>query len=123
MMISLKENPQMIYFLFGCIPSRILLIIIAKFIADKKVTLPLMGFISLIISFVFAFLYMFNLRQGKQLETFGKDLWWNSVRPIHSALYLLFALYAIKGQQDIAWVFLLLDLLVAITAFVIHYFL
>jgi ABC-type iron transport system FetAB permease component len=78
-----------------------------------------LGYIALIPALGFLIIYMFNLRKTG-LETGNKEIWWNDIRVIHGLLYLCFALYAIK-QKRYAWVALLLDVILGMVAFSLHY--
>ena len=96
-------------FLIGCIGIRILLTVLAK-IASTEI-LKIMGYLALIPALGFILIYLGNLRETG-FEAGGK-IWWNKLRPIHGILYLLFALYAIKGEK-FAWSILGLDVTVGL---------
>ena len=104
-------------FLFLCIPFRILLVILAKYISPNY--LPYLGYISLIIATGFASIYLTNSRKTGP-EVFGGQIWWNYLRPIHSLLYFAFAYNAIVGNNS-AWMYLLADVILGISAFFAHY--
>ena len=72
-------------FIFGCITSRIGLVLLSANI--NKEYLPYFGFLTLIPALGFSVIYFFKLRKTG-LEVFGDKIWWNSLRPIHSLLYL-----------------------------------
>jgi len=63
--------------------------------------LPIMGVLALIIAIGFMMIYLLGWRQGSVVET-GKacKVWWNDLRPIHAALYLLSGLAALKRQRS-----------------------
>ena len=48
----------------------------------------------------FASIYIFNLRETA-FEAEG-EVWWNGLRPVHSAMYLLVALLATRGDSKAA---------------------
>lgn len=106
-----------LYFLFLCIPARILLVLLAKYINVKY--LPIMGTITLIPAIGFISIYLLDLRK-KGIESNGK-IWWNDMRPIHGSLYLLFSIYAIKSF-DKAWLVLLIDALLGLGLFINKHF-
>ena len=80
-----------------------------------------MGFIALIPAIGFAVIYMGGYRKTG-LEVAGEKIWWNDMRPVHSALYGLFAYSAITKNAH-AWIFLLMDTLLGLGNFTQHYFL
>jgi hypothetical protein len=79
-----------------------------------------MGYIALIISFGFMFIFLTGSRKtGK--EVMGEKIWWNDLRPIHSILYGLFAYFAITKNNN-AWIVLLVDVLIGLFSFLtFHY--
>ena len=105
-------------FLIGCIGTRLLLVYIAKNISVTL--LRYMGYIALLPAIGFFYIYFTKSRQTGA-EVFGDKIWWNDLRPIHGTLYLLFAYHAIRGNTN-AWVFLLVDVLFGLSAFLIHHF-
>ena len=80
---------RFILFLFGCISVRFILVIIAKNI-DKKY-LPIMGIFTMLPAIDFIYIYLIGSRKSG-VEVFGGDIWWNNLRPVHGALYLIFSL-------------------------------
>jgi hypothetical protein len=114
------ETKRIIVFLCGCILARTLLVLMAKKL-DKKYV-KIMGYIALLIGLSFMYLYFIgNAGADSQLEWLGdKKIWWNELRPVHGALYLLFALFAIK-QKEYSWVFLLIDVIVGLVSWLIHH--
>jgi hypothetical protein len=110
---------RFLLFLFGCIGSRSLFVYIAKNI--KETYLKYLGYLALIPAIGFMYLFLSGKRKTGP-EVFGDKIWWNSLRPIHSLLYFLFAYNAIKGNRS-AWVFLLLDVIIGLLSFLsFHYF-
>ena len=103
-------------FLCGCIPARLFLVVLMSQISQRF--LRYSGFVALLPAIGFISLFMFDLRKVA-IETNGKPVWWNSMRPIHGLLYLGFALYAIKCHK-FAYIFLMLDLVFAIILFVFY---
>lgn len=103
-----------VLFLIGCMSARLLLAYIAK--QANKTWLRYMGFIALLPAIGFMYLFLSGARN--KVGAFGEKIWWNSLRPVHSLLYFLFAYSAITGNKG-AWIFLLLDALVGFTAFMI----
>ena len=108
---------RFILFLFGCIGTRSLLVILAKNIQLKY--LKYMGYFALLISFSFLYIFLTGSRKTGA-EVFGEKIWWNDLRPIHSFLYFLFAYNAIIGNRN-AWIYLLIDVIVGLISFLIFH--
>jgi len=115
-MLSIKS--RILLFLFGCIPTRLLFIILAKDINVKY--LPYLGYIGLLPAIGFSYLYLTGSRKSG-FEAGGK-IWWNSLRPLHSILWMLFAYSSILKNKN-SWKILALDLIIGIFAFLTHHFL
>jgi hypothetical protein len=115
-MLSFKE--RIVLFLIGCIGSRLLFAFIAKNIDVKY--LPYLGYIALLPAIGMLYIYVSGSRDYG-VEAGGK-IWWNSMRPVHSLLYFLFAYNAIKKNKDVAWKFLLLDVIIGLCAFINQHF-
>lgn len=100
-------------FLIGCIGTRSLLAYLAK-IANPPY-LQLMGIFALIPAFGFLYFYLSGSRTTGP-EVFGDKIWWNTLRPIHAAFYVGFAISAIL-KQPYSWMFLLADVMFGILSF------
>ena len=109
---------RFLLFLFGCIPTRLAIMYLAKVISQKY--LPILGYIALIIAFGFYYLY-FSGKRKTGAEVFGDKIWWNNLRPIHGLLYTLFAYNAIMQNRS-AWIYLLVDVLFGLTSFLIFHY-
>ena len=111
---------RMLLFLFGCIGTRCLLAYIAKKINPEY--LPYMGYIALIISLSFIYLFLFgNKSADSQLEWSGdKKIWWNNLRIVHGLNYLIFAILAIQKNKN-AWIPLAVDVSIGLIAWIIHH--
>lgn len=110
---------RFLLFLFGCIGMRSLLVYLAK--TTNKIFLMFMGYLALLPAIGFFYLFFSGTRQIGA-EVFGNKIWWNNLRPLHGTLYLLFAYNAIIGNT-IAWIYLLVDVLLGLTSFLIfHYY-
>lgn len=98
-------------FLLLCIPSRIYLVYIVKKKQYKNLTM-----IFLLIMFI-AWMYIYlNDYRKTGMEVFGKEIWWNNLRPIHAILYLSSA-YLLYNDQP-AYYPLLLDVSIGLTGFI-----
>jgi hypothetical protein len=115
---SSNLQKRFLLFLIGCIGTRLLFVYIAKTV--NLTLLKYMGYIALLPAIGFFYIYFTKSRQTG-VEVFGDKIWWNDLRPIHGTLYLLFAYHAIRGIRY-AWVFLLIDVLFGLTAFLTHHF-
>ncbi len=106
-------------FLFGCIGTRLILTFLAKTQIDY---LPYMCFAAVVMSLGFFYIY-FTGSRPIGIETGGKPIWWNHLRPLHGFLYGLFAYMAIVQQNRDAWKVLLVDTAIGLGAFVNHHYL
>lgn len=105
-------------FLSICIPVRILLVLLATYLSPKY--LAYMGYLMLFPAIGFAAIYLTNSRKTGP-EVFGGKIWWNDLRPVHSLLYFAFAYNAIVLNKS-AWMYLLADVILGISAFLVHYY-
>jgi len=108
---------RFLLFLIGCIGLRLLLVYIAKNI--DITLLKYMGYLLLLPAIGFIYIYLTGIRKTGA-EVFGDKIWWNNLRPIHALLYLLFAYNAINGNRN-AWIFLLIDVLLGLSSFLIYH--
>lgn len=109
---------RFLLFLIGCIGTRTLFVLLAKYIDIKY--LPFLGYIALLPAFGFIYIFLTGSRKTG-LETGGDKIWWNFLRPLHSLLYFLFAYYAINKNQSVAWKFLALDVSIGLFSFVLYH--
>lgn len=77
---------RFIYFLFGCIPTRLGLGFLTGYSIQYPILQLILGLMFGIISIGFITIFLFGLRK-KGAETQGQPIWWNYLRPIHSLLY------------------------------------
>ena len=108
---------RFLLFLIGCIGVRLLLVYIAKNI--DITLLKYTGYLLLLPAIGFMYIYLTGIRKTGA-EVFGDKIWWNNLRPIHELLYLLFAYNAINGNRK-AWIFLLIDVLLGLSSFLIYH--
>lgn len=106
---------RILLFLFGCIVTRSIFVIIAK---NNVHYLPYLGALALLPVIGWIYIYVTNSRKTGP-EVFGDEIWWNNIRPVHATLYLLFAVFAFM-EKEYAWEFLLTDLIVGLSAFIYH---
>lgn len=117
-MIDYNLRKRFFLFIIGCIGLRSYLVYFAK--TTSKTNLVYLGYAASVISFGFMFLYIFGLRKSGA-EVFGDKIWWNNLRPVHSLLYLLFAYFVFTNNQD-AWKFLALDVILGFSAFIYYHY-
>ena len=108
---------RFVLFIFGCIGARTLLMLLAKNIPIQY--LPYMGYLTIFPVIGFMYIYITGSR-NTGAEVFGEKIWWNDLRPLHAALYGLFAYNAINGHRS-AWKFLLADIVIGLSAFLYHH--
>jgi hypothetical protein len=102
-----------VLFLLGCMGARLGLAYAAKTASTK--TLRYLGCAALVPALGFALIYAMGWRKTGA-EVFNEKIWWDGLRPVHAALYLIFAVTAIRGVRS-AWTALLLDALIGLVAF------
>jgi hypothetical protein len=109
----LSEKQSLMYFLFGCIPMRIILAILPLYINEHW--LFLYGLVLFGIACSFLYLYFTNSR----LNAFeaGGYTWWANFRLIHGLLYLAAAIYSFQGKT-IASMPLIVDTLIGLGLFI-----
>jgi hypothetical protein len=113
-MLSPEQSKTL--FLLGCIPVRTLLTYLAYKIPNVHVLfLPLF-----LIGVSFVYLYFFNKRLNAP-EAGGKT-WWKNLRPIHGLFYIIAAIYALKGNNNMTSLFLGLDVVLGLSAFLLHHY-
>ena len=118
MLVLTNLQKRMVYFLIGCIGTRLFIVYLAKTLNENL--LKILGFIAFIIACGFLTIYLFGLRESGP-ETMGDKIWWNDIRPFHALTYFTFAYLAIMGDRDNAWKVLLLDVIVGLGVFIIHH--
>ncbi len=109
---------RFLLFLLGCIPTRLLLVYIAKNASISQ--LKVLGYLALLPVIGFTYLYISGTR-ATGAETFGDKIWWNNLRPIHALFYFYFAWYAIGGFKQ-AWVALFYDVALGLFSFLIFHY-
>jgi hypothetical protein len=111
-----KQHKRMFLFLAGCIPVRMGAVYLAR---TATTTLPLLGLLALFPTLGFLYFWLTGTRQTGP-EVFGDRIWWNSLRPLHALLWGTFAVLALF-EYRYAWILLLIDVIVGITAFTLHH--
>jgi hypothetical protein len=111
------KTKRILLFLIGCMGARFGLVWLAY---RYPAILRIMGYLALIPAIGFMYIYVNGLRQTG-VEVLGGRIWWNDLRPVHSALYAIFAYLAINNVHDQAWKILLADVLIGLGAFTYHH--
>jgi hypothetical protein len=111
---------RFLLFLIGCIGVRLSLVYVAKNYKDQKVVKNILLIFTILVSLGFFFIYFTGIRK-KGTETFGSDIWWNNLRPLHGFLYLLFAILLYQNKSY-AWMVLLADVLIGLSAFLMFHY-
>jgi len=108
---------RVLLFLLGCIPIRLTIV----YLASLPIYTSLLGKLAIIPAIGFLIIFFFGLRKTG-VETMGKPIWWNNLRPIHAIFLLIFSYLAINKNKN-AWIILLLDTIIGLIAWNIHHFL
>ena len=109
---------RFLLFLIGCIGTRSLFTYLAKNASSTNLTY--LGYLALYPAISFTYIFVTGSRKTGP-EVFGEKIWWNNLRPIHALLYSLFAYNVITGNHN-AWIFLLIDVILGLTSFLIYHF-
>ena len=105
-------------FLLLCIPTRIIIALIAKSVDQKY--LPYLGYLAILPAIGFAYIFIFGKRK-RGAETFGQKIWWNNLRPIHSFLFALFAYLAISKNKN-SYIVLFADAFIGLVSFLYYHY-
>ena len=110
---------RFLFFLIGCIGSRLFITYIAYKISIKF--LPIMGLFALIPIIGWINIIFFHPRETG-LEVFGGKIWWKNLRPIHLILWILFSILAFSKNHN-SWIVLAIDTFFGLVAFLqYHWF-
>jgi len=110
--------PNTALFLVGCMGTRVALVFIAAFGSPE--ILKILAVFAAVIAAGFATIYLGGLRKTG-IETNGKPIWWNELRPVHAAIYAAVAYLAWNGRGDLAWKLLATDVVIGLSSFVAHH--
>jgi len=108
---------RFLLFIFGCLVFRLIIVYIAK---TQQKLLKYLGYLAIILGIGFFIIYFGGFRKTGR-EVFGEKIWWNSLRPIHGSLWLIFAFLAIR-EDNRAWIALFIDVIVGFLAFIIYHY-
>lgn len=108
---------RFILFLIACIGSRVLFAVVAK--NASTTMLRYLGYLALLPAIGFTYLFVTGQRKTGP-EVFGGKIWWNYLRLVHALMYFIFSYSAISGYRN-AWIFLIVDVLIGLTAFLSYH--
>lgn len=116
---------RFIYFLLGCIPSRLLLVWLAKNNSNSDTERLLLASFTLIVGSAFLFLFVTGFRSTGP-EVFGAEIWWKPIRIVHAFLYMTYA-YSLLSDNSLvssnnSWIILLLDVVIAVISFLVYHY-
>ena len=105
-------------FIIFCFGSRLTFTIISAIAATWL--LRIMGVIALF-PVLGWFYFIFIGTRDKGIELFNQLIWWKDLRPLHMFLWGFFASLALTGNHK-AWIILLIDTFIGLSAFLIHHY-
>jgi len=105
---------RLLLFFVGCIGVRLLFVYVAKNV--PLTLLPYLGYLAILPSVGLMYLFITN---SSKTGFFEGPVWWNDARLVHSIFYGLFAYHAIK-QHPNAWIYLLMDVIIATLFFILR---
>tara|TARA_Y100001970_G_C13705424_1_gene589266 strand:- start:70 stop:438 length:369 start_codon:yes stop_codon:yes gene_type:complete len=111
----LTESNRIIFFLLGCIGSRLILAVLPLYLS--KEWLKYFGIIILIIALSFLYLYFTNGRL--KAPEGGGNTWWAKFRLIHGLLYLTAAIYLFQKER-LASIPLFIDVILGLILFILN---
>ena len=113
-MVLTDLQKRLLLFLFGCVPTRALLVYVATTRFKRELAallaLPMIGFF---------YLYSTNSRLTGP-ETYGQPIWWKELRVVHGLLYAWFILNVLMKVPQAAMP-LAFDLIFGVLAFLAHH--
>ena len=104
-------------FIIFCFGSRLTFTLISAIAATWL--LRVMGVIALF-PVLGWFYFIFIGTRDRGIELFNELIWWKDLRPLHMLLWGFFAYLAITGNHK-AWIVLLIDSFIGLSAFLIHH--
>jgi hypothetical protein len=127
-MTTKRSIERMLMFYVGCIGSRLLLALIALYIAHSYSplaevlgTLMAFGLVSTTLVWVLLAIGVFHRDNG--LEVFNADLWWKHWRWFHALTYFMAGVLLLNPNRTIrahAWKVLFFDALIGATVYTVH---
>jgi hypothetical protein len=96
-----------------CVVVRLALVAMAATVPAR--VLRVMAVPAMVIAVGFVTIWTFGLRPTG-VETGGKPIWWDGLRPVHALNFAAFAYFAWRGQRALATSALLLDVIIGVLA-------
>ena len=109
---------RFLLFIFGCIITRLTFVYLSKTYTEY---LPFFGLLALLAIIGWINILFFNNKRDTGPEVFGDKIWWNNIRPVHTVLFLIFAILALQKNKN-SWIFLLIDTFIGLSAFLIYHY-
>ena len=109
---------RVLLFLVGCMGARVALAYAAFRLRASRAAMAAMAAAAAAVALGFLAIYALRLRRTGP-EVFGGRIWWDALRPVHAALYLLFAVMALRAPRH-AWAALAADAALGLAAFAAH---
>lgn len=123
-MAGFTETDRKLYFLGGCIPTRIAIAYLVYHVeSTKKPVVPknvvLWGVLLISLALLFAHVKRLQKQDAKHTGFFGSVVYWDN--SIHAFMYAICAFMIDSGYKH-SWVPLALDVLIGLGTFYMHYF-
>lgn len=116
MAFTIKQ--RILLFIFACITSRIGIAMMIKY--SSGIWSSILNIIIFIMGMGFMIIYFGGLRKTG-VETGGKPIWWNYLRPVHGTLYLLASFLLFYKHKCWSSQIILIDTMVGFSAFLLHH--
>ena len=117
----MNASNRTLLFLSGCIPLRLLLVYLAYTVGshtDNKYRTAYAA-VAIVLGVCFITLWAGKLRQNAPEG--GGVTWWNNLRPVHGTLWVVAGTMLLsRSTQRYAWIILLADVILGLTAWNIH---
>lgn len=117
--MKLKLNKAFFLFLFGCIPTRLFAMLIAKY--GSPIILKILGGIYMIFGIGIFLMYFMAPIKNETMAFLGNDVWWHDIRPLFGILWICFAILALTGYKNIAWKILFIEVMFGLFMFLSHH--
>lgn len=109
---------RFLLFLVGCMGTRSAFAAAAAY-APSRIRW-IMAWLALLPAIGFTWIYLTNSRKTGP-EVFGATIWWNSLRPVHAALWFSFAYSVLVMHSRSAWRILAVDTGIGLVSFLVHH--
>ncbi len=117
-MTAMTEKTSMLLFLGACIPLRLALAYASTRIPAAY--MPIFAVFLLLVAVGILYLYFTNARMSAPEA--GGATWWAHYRLLIGALWLVAAIYAFQGRNDMVWIPLVIDVIFGLVIFYLRHF-